>query len=329
MKNSCPVCRGVRTAHLFDSRDRVYGLPGIFLVFRCSECRAIFYEPRLGEKELSAYYPESYGRYRHSRAIGRKRYDGIRRFVLENRYGYPPSDGRKASRFQRGAAIFLSLFIAKGAPPYRGEGKILDVGCGGGSYLYRLKQWGWRGYGVEPSAAGAAQAQALGLDVVQGNVAEASFPDEFFDVVRLSHVLEHLGDPHGSLREIRRILKKDGIVDVTVPNTGSLNFWLFGADWYALDVPRHVISYAPETLRTLCSAAGFEIERLRFRSGPFNFVRSMAYMVEERSQIGFGLLPRIDWKKSKLVRRASKPFFFLVDLVGYGDVMRATLGKAL
>jgi SAM-dependent methyltransferase len=225
------------------------------------------------------------------------------------------------------AAFLLSLVMAKEAIPYRGEGRFLDIGCGGGSYLYRLRQWGWEVHGVEPSRAGVAQARSLGLEVHHGQVRDAQFPDRFFDVIRLHHVLEHLTEPHETFREIARILKPDGLVYITVPNTFSLTFWLFGANWYALDVPRHVISYCPKTLKFLCRAAGFEVVRLRFRSGPFNFVRSVKYYLEESGDGWPDWLRRINWPSNKMIRRTLKPVFFLVDRISLGDVMEATLKK--
>ena len=151
----------------------------------------------------------------------------------------------------------------------------------------------------------------------------------FFDVARLNHVLEHLTDPKRTLREIHRILKSDGILYLTLPNTGSLNFWLFQENWYGLDAPRHVVSYCPKALRFLCSTTGFEIVEIRFQSGAFNFVRSVKYLLEDKGRQRLGWLLRIDWPRNKLVRRTLKPFFFLVDLLRIGDVMVATLRKEL
>jgi len=327
MTATCPLCGAVEPTRLFESRDRVHNLPGIFTVFRCQRCEAVSYHPRLQAGELSRYYPETYGRYRYSKSIHKKKYGGIRQFVLENWYGYPSPEKRTPSLINKWTAFFLSFVMAKNAIPYRGDGNILDIGCGGGSYLYRLKSWGWNSYGVEPSAVGAAQAHSLGLNVHHGQLEDARFPDSLFDVIRLNHVLEHLTDPHGTMREIGRILKPEGIVYITVPNTRSLNFWLFGENWYGLDIPRHVVSYSPEALKFLCDGAGFEIVRMRFRSGPFNFVRSVKYYLEETGDRFPYWLRRINWPSNKVIRRTLKPFFFFIDRVCFGDVLQATLRK--
>jgi len=324
---TCPLCECPGAQRLFFSKDRVHRIAGLFGIYRCGDCRAFFIQPWLSDEELAPFYPERYSRYRHSRSLDRMTYTGVRRFVLENHYGYPLTNGGTSSALKKAAAFLLSFVMAKGVIPYRGAGKFLDVGCGGGSYLYRLKQMGWIVYGVEPSESGVKQARSLGLDVRRGNLPDAHFPDAFFDVVRLNNVLEHLVDPHATFHEINRILKSDGFVYITVPNTRSLVFWLFGEDWYGLDTPRHVISYCPQALKTLCDATDFEIAEMNFAAGPFNFVRSMSYFFEEKGKNWPRAIGKIDWVKSKAIRRALKPLFFFVDGLGYGDFLHATLRK--
>ena len=323
----CPLCGRDGAPRLLFSRDRIHRLPGTFAVHRCENCHALFIQPQPSAAELARYYPEDYGRFRVSKSLDKKNYRGRRRFVLEHYYGYPPVNGGPSSPLKRVAAFALSFVTAKGVLPYRGAGKILDVGCGAGSYLYRLKQWGWETYGVEPSEIGAKQARRLGLEVRQGTLKEAQFPDGFFDVVRLSNVLEHLSDPKATFREIRRILKSDGVTYITVPNTRSLVFWLFQENWYALDSPRHVISYCPRALQTLCDATGFEVASMNFNAGPFNFVRSVKYFFEEKGKHWPAWIRGMRWEGGKLIRRALKPFFFVVDRLGYGDFLHATLRK--
>lgn len=327
-KPACPLCHADGEDRLFESRDRVHKLPGVFTIFRCPGCHAVFIQPWLTDEELAVYYPDHYSGYRHSRSLDRKSYKGLRRFVLQNYYGYPSSKGEKPSLLGKWVAFFLSFVMAKRAMPYRGEGRLLDVGCGGGSHLYRFKQWGWDVYGVEPSESGVRQAQALGLDVRHGRLEDAAFPDSFFDVIRLNNVLEHLTRPKGIFCEMKRILKPEGIVYVTVPNTHSLNFRLFGENWYGLDAPRHVISYCPKALEFLCCATGFEIVRIRFRSGTFNFLRSVKYYLEEKGDHGSKWLRRMNWSGNKLIRGTLKPFFFFIDSLRLGDMMEATIKKS-
>ena len=260
--------------------------------------------------------------------MNKKHYQGWQRFVLEQHYGYPSRAGKTEVNLPKQAAAYLLSFVtAKGVIPYRGSGRILDVGCGGGGYLYRLKQWGWDAYGVEPNEIGVKQARSLGLNVAHGMVEDGRFENDFFDVIRLSNVVEHLPNPKMVFQEIHRILKPNGIVYITVHNTRSMVFWLFRENWYALDAPRHVISYSPKTLNVLAEATGFEVVRQNFAAGPFNFVRSMKYLAEEKGEQWPSWLRRTRWDRNKLIRRMLKPFLFVVDRCGFGDFLHATLRK--
>jgi len=323
----CPLCCQPGAQRQFSSRDRIHGVPGEFSIYHCDFCDAYFIQPWLTAHQLLRYYPEDYGRFRHGESIQKKRHQDWRRFILEYHYGYPSRGDLSPTRTARMAARALSWVTAKGVIPYRGSGKLLDVGTGGGSYLFRLQQWGWQTFGVETSRTGCQRARSLGLNVFHGTLEAARFPDRFFDVVHLSNVLEHLPDPIATFDEIYRILRPDGLVYLTVPNTHSLVFRLFREHWYALDVPRHVISYSPKTLRTIAEKAGFSIQAENFSAGPFNFVRSVRYLLEAQKDRYPSWLRKIDWEHSKLIRRILKPIFLVIDTGGYGDFMHATLVK--
>lgn len=324
----CPLCQRPGAVYEFTSRDRIHGIPGDFAIHRCLGCNAYFIQPWLDAEGLARFYPQEYGRYRHGESLNKKGYQGWQRFILENHYGYPNRDGRSSNPLMRLAAAVCVRFTAKEVLPYRGNGRILDIGCGAGGYLYRLQQWGWETYGVEPSQTGALQAQKLGLAVRQGMLEEAGFAANFFDVVRMSNVLEHLPDPKHTLGEIQRILKPDGLVYLTVPNTSSLVFRLFRENWYALETPRHVISYSPKTLQVLAQATGFEVVRQDFTAGPFNLVRSLRYFFDENAGDYPAWLVNFPWQRSKPMRRMLKPLLFFVDRLGYGDFLHATLRKS-
>ena len=72
MMVSCPLCDFDGTNHLFESRDRVHGLSGVFTIIRCSRCSAVFIHPWLNDDDLSTYYSDHYGRYRHFRSLEKK-----------------------------------------------------------------------------------------------------------------------------------------------------------------------------------------------------------------------------------------------------------------
>jgi SAM-dependent methyltransferase len=137
------------------------------------------------------------------------------------------------------------------------SGRLLDVGCGKGSFLSYCTRQGWDAWGVEPSDNGRAMAKKrLGHRVV-------ATPDELahagFDVVTLWHVLEHVDDPNSMLRELRRLIRPGGYILVCVPNIDSLQSRLGGAAWSHLDLPRHRVHFDSRTLCEALTRADYEV----------------------------------------------------------------------
>lgn len=122
---------------------------------------------------------------------------------------------READGHRRGLFTRLLREILKRRAP----GRLLDIGCGRGLLVHHAMQTGWEATGVEISPLACRLAKAeFGLDVFQGELAEARFDGSAFDVVTFVDVLEHLDDPLGQLREAYRVLKPGGLLVVRVPN---------------------------------------------------------------------------------------------------------------
>ncbi len=102
-------------------------------------------------------------------------------------------------------------------------GMLLDIGCATGSFLSLARGRGWESYGVEISDYAASVArEMLGLEVFSGCLRDASYPDNFFDVITMWDIIEHIPDPFSELQEVYRILKPDGLFLVNTPNEKSL-----------------------------------------------------------------------------------------------------------
>ena len=86
-----------------------------------------------------------------------------------------------------------------------GKGKILDFGCGAGTFLKVAKERGWEPSGVEVGSWAEEAARDLGFDLFIGRLEDAKYPNALFDVVFCSSVLEHLWNP---LRELKEIIRK-------------------------------------------------------------------------------------------------------------------------
>lgn len=83
-----------------------------------------------------------------------------------------------------------------------------------------------------------------------------------FDLVTMTHVLEHVHDPCFVLEKIRRSLRTAGVLRIWVPNVASPEAQFFRRFWFGLDVPRHLTHFSPVTPRAVLEHAGFRIERV-------------------------------------------------------------------
>jgi len=129
---------------------------------------------------------------------------------------------------------------------------VLDVGCGTGEFLIKLRRRGVDVHGLEPSRFAAGYATSLGLDVFQGGVA-AYRPEQKFDLITLWNVIEHLQDPAGDLARLRDLLAPDGTIVILTPNIGSRQANAFGPDWAGLEVPKHLQLFDASSLRSLAA----------------------------------------------------------------------------
>jgi SAM-dependent methyltransferase len=140
-------------------------------------------------------------------------------------------------------------------PSPRPGAKLLDVGCGDGDHLDRMRELGWNVFGVETDGAAAAAAIKRGLPVHIGEL--ASLPNtENFDVVTVRHVVEHVLDPANLLHECRRVLKPGGTLVVMTPNAASVGHALLRKSWLPLDPPRHIYLFTRRTLRLTLDRSG-------------------------------------------------------------------------
>jgi len=143
-------------------------------------------------------------------------------------------------------------------------GTLLDVGCGTGEFLHEMQSHGWQVTGVETETRVAAFARRkYGLEVASGDLETCEFQPQQFDVITFWHVLEHLFDPLQTLKRVDGILKDDGVVLIAVPNIASMDAEFYKENWVALDAPRHLAHFTPDSMSRLATAANFSIMNMR------------------------------------------------------------------
>ncbi len=143
---------------------------------------------------------------------------------------------------------------------YSDGGVILDVGCGAGMFLARAREWGWATEGIDPSETALKYAKdTLGLYVSTTDI--TSLKSNHYSAIHCSEVLEHVPDPERLLKHCHRVLRKNGMICVCVPNDfNPLQMILkqkYGEYW--VSYPWHINYFSFDSLSSLMAEAGFTV----------------------------------------------------------------------
>jgi SAM-dependent methyltransferase len=148
--------------------------------------------------------------------------------------------------------------------------RMLDIGFGHGYLMQMARAYGFEVYGFDASQAHVDQMQPLlGARVAQGVLGRSSIPWDSFDVVVMSHILEHMPFPRLSLEEVSRILNPGGFLFIAVPDIDSIHFKIFGKHWDVINPLVHYQYFSGASLVKLFEECGFEgPERISFSQLP-------------------------------------------------------------
>lgn len=254
-----------------EMRDRLFDAPGVWSHLRCPQDGLVWLSPRPVIEDIGKVYASYYTHDLESdrRSLLSFLKGSVERTLLKTEFGYDSYPSRLSSLLMGRVLGLLPMAkeIAGSSVMWltaHPNGKLLDVGCGNGSFLAMMQKLGWNVSGVEPDANAAMIArERLGVPVTIGTLEDADFLDDSFDAVTAHHVIEHMHDPFGFLREVLRILKPDGKLVVTTPNIESWGHRLFRKSWRGLEPPRHLHIFSPKTLRISAEQIGYRVESLR------------------------------------------------------------------
>jgi SAM-dependent methyltransferase len=271
---SCPDCYlcGTRGKLLYRGlRDHVLGVPGEWCVLKCPECGLLWLDPQPIHEDIGMTY-QDYQTHGIVNVEGR-RFSSTRKAVastvLTRYYGYEQTSEQHDLNMLGTILSYIPLVReVEGMDVMQlcasDRGSLLDVGCGNGHFLSKMQTLGWQVQGVEPDEQAANIAQKVyNLKVLVGMLTDARFPDDSFDVVTLSHVIEHADDPIYLLQECKRVLRSGGRLVLTTPNTESLGHRIFQGCWRGLEPPRHLFLFSLEVLRSCVQKVGFDTITMR------------------------------------------------------------------
>ena len=151
--------------------------------------------------------------------------------------------------------------------PYRQTNRLLDIGCGAGLLLEAARKNGWNGHGLDVAPKSVEHVRELGFEVFQGELLEAAFPSEHFDVITASELLEHLFEPKLLVKEVARLLRPGGLFWATTPHARGLSARVLGLKWRCIWPPEHLQLFSVRGVKRLLHDSGFREVRVNTTGG--------------------------------------------------------------
>ena len=254
---ACPLCGNTHVKKSMTCTDH-FASGESFDLYMCDSCGFLFTQGVPEESEIGRYY-ETSEYISHS---------DTRKGAMNTVYHYV-----RSYMLQRKARLVQSASHRKG-------GRLLDIGTGTGYFAHTMVQKGWQVEAVEKSAQARAFAQQHFALAVKPETELETFAPKSFDVVTLWHVLEHLEHLDHTWQRLYELMDEGGTLIVAVPNHTSFDAHLYGSQWAAYDVPRHLWHFSPDTIRQYAQKHGFSLAE----EHPMPFDAFYVSMLSERGQ---------------------------------------------
>jgi SAM-dependent methyltransferase len=303
-QESCPVCGHVGAMDWLKAPDRFHGREDQYALVRCPNCFLVWLRNPPEPSEMYLHYTDAYDK-------------------------LISASGQNSPNRWRDRKAALT--------PHKQSGALLDMGCSSGAFLESLRGDGWKLHGIEMSSECAKIAEARsGAQVLVGNIVDAPFRSESFDVITCFDVLEHLYEPRRVLAKVADWLKPGGIFYVLVPNVAAAEARAFGSYWHGLELPRHLFHYSPASLKFLAESAGLRPVSLETRRNPA-VGTSLRYVWDDvfgavgirRTPVAYRAEARLPWRAGRKIVRMTvlRALLAMAPLVGGGESIHAIFRK--
>lgn len=297
----CRICKSTNGAIVSSGiRDWEYGVEGQWSHIACATCGTVQIHPFPSTDDLKRAYDIDYHGYLSSTSKG---------VVYSTLFRINDEKLRRQ----------IIKFIAP-------ESVLLDIGCGSGEFLARIKKFvpGVKVTGVDFSDQAVSMAGKIGVPAFCGMFMDFESYENTYDVIFMNNYLEHTTDPAEELRKCFRLLKDDGVLIGEVPNFRSIDRLLFGKFWGGNHAPRHTFHFTPETLTNILNQSGFLSVQIMQQTNTSHFALSIQNYLQRNCQ---------DLRhNSRLIYGRAKyytfllllliPFNLIAGMLGYSGIMK-------
>jgi SAM-dependent methyltransferase len=256
---SCAACGSTSSKPAFEASDWYLAeVCDWFPYRRCEGCGTVFMHPQVDDATLAKAYSSSYGPYNAAPSIVERLGERIAQ--------------REANRL---AAI---------ADP---STALLDVGCGRGVFLRRLRRAGWQGslsgLELDPDVAALAQ-EEVGVPVAAGTLEDVALEPGAVGTVVMRHVIEHVRNPRAALERVADALAPGGTLYLATPDGRALAASVFGRYWHGYDPPRHLFAFTSAGIRNMLADTGFTLLQESWDFAPQMWTGSLRHVLSGRGE---------------------------------------------
>jgi len=220
----CPICdyKKDQKIEFPNLKDNFGFVRGEFNMVRCGNCQSLYLKDPLNKRNISKAYPNNYYCYREENISQNK----IKRYQIN----------RECSKIIRKLDKKERL-------------KVLEIGAGTGLYSRYFKSLGHDVYASDINKESLKRLEQKGIKTVYLNFEEEKINAKEFDIIILSHVIEHFYNPKIIFKKISKIITPGGIVYLKTPNSKTAMLSRYST---ILDVPRHMVILSPKAVGLLC-----------------------------------------------------------------------------
>ncbi len=236
--NLCPSCESNSLKHYLVVKDHSTSKEN-FKIVSCETCGLKLTSPRPSEEEVYKYYNNKnyISHTNNKKGLINNVYQIVRKHTIRKKI-----------------KLICSVSSKK---------TILDFGCGTGEFLNACRKSGFKCFGVEPSDSARKKAEKnYNLKIIRDDSLK-EIKDCSIGVVTMWHVLEHVSSLNKTLREMSRIIAKEGSLVVAVPNNLSFDAKHYKGFWAAWDVPIHFWHFTQPSIKSLMKKHGFVLSSIR------------------------------------------------------------------
>lgn len=256
---NCPTC--LSTHIVFQLTIKDHSVSGeLFSVWSCENCGLRFTQDVPEQLGIGKYYQsDSYVSHTDTnKGIINKIYHSIRKITIRHKRNMVVSEtGKKA-------------------------GRILDIGCGTGTFLCEMQGSGWDVVGLEPDDTASSIAREKHKLNPRNPHELFSLDASSFDSITMWHVLEHVHTLDEYVAQLKKLMSDKAVLFVAVPNYTSQDAAHYGTAWAAYDVPRHLYHFSPNSMKALIERHGLSIDKIK----PMWFDAFYVSMLSEKYYVG-------------------------------------------